>query len=206
MGKNTDGWSLMLDDSLLEGDKDSITSWVARKLLQAFGWTTVTHLPPGHKFVIILAPHTSYWDYPLILLYSLSARLHCRWIGHNALFIWPLGYISRALGGFKLDRRHKGGTVKRLIRAFAEHDQLVLGLAPEATKAFVPRWRTGFYHIALGAQVPLVLAFVDYQNKSLGCSRYFMPSGNTAQDEHTIRFFYRHLKGKNPQMAGPVKL
>jgi 1-acyl-sn-glycerol-3-phosphate acyltransferase len=120
-------------------------------------------------------------------------------MGKDALFRWPFGPFFRWLGGLPIDRTKRTNTVSQCIEYFRENGEFVLGNAPEGTRKKVDRWKTGFYHIAMGAEVPIVFAFLDYEKKVGGIGGYLVPSGDIELDMKKIMGFYSKISGKHPE-------
>lgn len=179
---------------------------VARWLLRALGWRVEVCLPQAKKYVLVGAPHTSNWDFPVGLLAVWEIGFKVRWIGKHTLFRWPLGPLMRALGGIPVDRsaRHRFADQMRVI--FDRHDELVLLITPEGTRSRTEYWKSGFYYIALGAKVPIVLGYVDFPSKRLGIGPSFMPSGDIEADMRIIQAFYADKTGLRPQNQGDVRV
>jgi len=164
----------------------------------------VGEVPPLAKAVFIAAPHTSNWDGFWFLVYKVALDVEVRFLAKDTLFWWPLGPVLRAMGALPIDRRDAATIVPQLVAAFAASDHLFLALAPEGTRKRVPYWKTGFYRIAKAADVPIVLAFIDYRQKRLGIGPT-LPDGTTMVDDlGTIREFYAQFTGKRPELQGPV--
>jgi len=156
------------------------------------------------KAVFVAAPHTSNWDGIWLLVYKVALKVDVRFLAKHTLFWWPLGSILRALGAMPIDRSGAHDTVKHLIETFATQDRLFLALAPEGTRSWKPYWKTGFYQIAKSANVPIVLAFIDYKNKKLGVG-ITLPDGQTMdQDLRMIREFYAPFTAARPEREGPI--
>lgn len=164
-------------------------------MLKLSGWRVTGELPPGvHQAVIIGAPHTSNWDFPLAMAALFTARWRFYWVGKHSLFQGLAGPFMRFLGGIALDRSRAKNTVQAYAELFQQHPTLKIMLAPEGTRSAAP-WRTGFYHIALQAGVPIVLGFVDRRHKTIGLGPCIQPSGDLAADLALIRAFYQDKEG-----------
>ena len=149
------------------------------------------------KYVLIGAPHTSNWDFPYTLMVCFSLRLRVVWMAKASLFKWPLGPLSRWLGGIAIDRSTSNNTVQNTIDAFAARERLAVIVAPEGTRGKVTHWKTGFYHIAHGAGVPIALAYLDYKHKTGGIGHMFHTTGDIGADMAAIQQFYSGVTGKN---------
>jgi 1-acyl-sn-glycerol-3-phosphate acyltransferase len=184
---------------------------LGRFLFWVGGWRVEGQLPSFDKFVLILAPHTSYWDLPIALAAEFSATFgmyHVRqmWMGKHTAFLGPLGALLRATGGVPVDRRSSHGTVETAIEAFNSHERLMIGVTPEGTRQRAPYWKSGFYHIALGAQVPIVCATIDYRRKVGGVGRCLWPSGDIEADLQIIRAVYCNVTALYPDRVGEIAI
>ncbi|MBK8066065.1 MAG: lysophospholipid acyltransferase family protein [Rhodanobacteraceae bacterium] len=167
--------------------------------LRITGWKVEGELPHGTtKCVLIAAPHTSNWDLPYTLMVAFALRLHVYWMGKHSLFKWPFGPVMRWLGGIPVDREKSGNLVAASAAAIEAADgPLQLAVPPEGTRGKTRHWKTGFYYIALTAQVPIVLAYMDYARKVSGLGPVFQPTGDVAADMAAIKRFYAPIKGRN---------
>ncbi len=168
--------------------------------LKLTGWKIVGQLPAdARKSVFIAAPHTSNWDLPYTLMVAFALRLNIYWMGKAQIFRWPFGPLMRWLGGVAVQREQANNLVAASVQALQTSDGPVqLVVPPEGTRSKVRYWKTGFYYIALGAQVPIVMSFMDYGNKVSGLGPAFVPTGDIEADMVAIKAFYAPFKGKNP--------
>ncbi|MEI6619388.1 MAG: lysophospholipid acyltransferase family protein [Betaproteobacteria bacterium] len=168
--------------------------------LKLTGWKIVGQLPAdARKSVFIAAPHTSNWDLPYTLMVAFTLRLNIYWMGKAQIFRWPFGPLMRWLGGVAVQRENANNLVAASVEALKLSDGPVqLVVPPEGTRSKVRYWKTGFYYIALGAQVPIVMSFMDYGNKVSGLGPAFVPTGDIEADMVAIKAFYAPFKGKNP--------
>lgn len=164
-------------------------------LLKILGWRVVGELPREHKYVLIGAPHTSNWDFPLMLLAVLKIGMDVHWLGKSSLFPSLLGSVMRWLGGIPVDRSKTNNLVAQLVELFHRRDELIVLIPPEGTRSKVERWKSGFYHVAAGAGVPILLGFVDASRRELGFGPLFYPSGDYEADLQRIQSFYRDKRG-----------
>ena len=168
--------------------------------LRLFGWRAVGKVPKGlRKYVIIAAPHTSYWDFPLFVLIVFALRMNLNVFVKHTLFIGPLGWFLRYCGGVPVDRRAAGARVRQTVQEFEKNDDMVLLITPEGTRSPQPNWKTGFYHIASEANVPIAIAFVDTAAKRAGIDHFFMPTGDLDEDLSEIKAFYDARRGLKPE-------
>jgi 1-acyl-sn-glycerol-3-phosphate acyltransferase len=180
--------------------------WLAKMLLRLFGWRVEGPAPDLPKYVLIVAPHTSNWDFLVMLALAAALRLKVTWMGKHTLFRPPFGRIMRRLGGLPINRTARHNAVEQAIESFRASDRLALAILPEGTRKRASYWKSGFYHIARGANVPIALGFADYQRKVGGIGRVFMPSGDTEADMAIIRDFYTGIIGKRPEQFGEIRL
>lgn len=179
---------------------------IARMLLALFGWRAVGAMPDVPKAVLMVAPHTSNWDFPVMLLLAVALGIKTTWMGKHTLFRPPFGWIMRRLGGLPINRTASHNMVEQAVTALRAADRLVLAVLPEGTRKRAPYWKSGFYYIANGARVPLVLGFADYQRKVGGIGPVIMPSGDAEADMAAIRAFYVGVVGKRPDQFGEIRL
>jgi 1-acyl-sn-glycerol-3-phosphate acyltransferase len=150
------------------------------------------------QYVLIAAPHTSGLDFLAMLALDFAFQVGAVWMGKESLFRAPLGPVFRRLGGIPIDRSSRHNVVEQAIQAFQHSGKMVLVIAPEGTRNRTKRWKTGFYYIAQGAGVPIVLGFIDYGLRTVGFGPTLTPSGDIAADMKIIRAFYEGKKGKHP--------
>ena len=169
-------------------------------VLKLAGWKVSGQLPAnGRKCVLIAAPHTSNWDLPYTLMVALALRLNIYWMGKEQIFRPPFRGLMMWLGGLPVRRESANNLVAASITALQEADgQVQLVVPPEGTRSKARYWKTGFYYIATGAQVPIVMAYMDYERKVSGLGPVFEPTGDIEADMVTIKAFYAPFKGKNP--------
>ena len=177
---------------------------IARLILRLGGWTAVGGQLDVPKAVIIAAPHTSNWDGFWALVYKVSVGLDVRFFAKHSLFWFPLGTILRALGGVGLDRRRAGSAVDQAIEMFRDEESFYFGLAPEGTRRKMPGWKTGFYRIATGADVPVYLGFLDFGKKRVGIGPHFKLSGDPEADLAVCHEFYAGIEGRRPEQTSPI--
>lgn len=174
--------------------------------LKIAGWRRVGRLPELPRYVMIGAHHTSNWDAPIAIAMVFAFRLKAYWLGKHTAFRWPFRGLLKWLGGIPIDRTKSTDVVTQMIEEMKKRAELVLLLAPEGTRKKVTRWKTGFYHIAVGAGVPIVLSFLDYTRKEGGLGPVFHPTGHLAADMADILTFYSTVTGKHPERMGVVEI
>ena len=179
---------------------------LARAFLRLTRWGPEGERPSAPRFVLIAAPHTSNWDLAYLLALAEVYDLRISWMGKHTIFRWPLGGLFRALGGIPIRRHERADRVGAMAREFAERDTFALVVPAEATRGWAPHWKSGFYHIARRANVPIVMGFLDYARRRGGFGPQLFPSGDITEDMAVIRGFYAGKVGKYPENFGPVKL
>jgi 1-acyl-sn-glycerol-3-phosphate acyltransferase len=183
-----------------------IPSWLGRLYLWLTGWQVVGEPPGADKYIIVAAPHTSNWDAPTMLAVAAVLRIRIHWTVKDSWCRGPIGWLMLRLGALPINRSSRHNVVDQVIEAFAHNGRLVLLVTPEGTRAYTEYWKSGFYYMALGAQVPLVLAVIDYQNKRGGLGPVLVPSGNITADMDTIRAHREQQHAKYPKRVGPVQI
>lgn len=179
---------------------------MAWRALALRGWHVVLaqRVPP--RCVIVFYPHTSNWDFPIGLLAKFALDLRIRWVGKDSLFRWPVAAILRRWGGIPVNRRERTGFTERLVRQFAQGDDFRLAIAPEGTRRRTRAWKSGFYHVASAARVPVALAFIDYPRREIGIGACVELTGDAHADMARIADFYADKTGHRPERQGPVQL
>lgn len=163
--------------------------------LKLIGWDAKGEPLDHQRCVLIAAPHTSNWDFPLMLMIVLKLRLRLFWMGKHTLFPFPFGWLMKWLGGIPINRAASHNVVNETVRQYRENDELIVLIPPEGTRSKVDRWKTGFYHIARNAEVPILLGYVDTENKIAGFADFFIPTGDLEKDMEEIRQFYKDKTG-----------
>lgn len=178
---------------------NACTRFLGRSVLSVLRWTIQGEFPNRPKLVTIIAPHTSYWDFIIGMAGKLALGLYANWLGKHTVFFWPLDVLLRWLGGIPVDRSSSHGTVEQVVELFGSREKLVLGLSPEGTRKRVEKWKTGFYHIALRAGVPIVPIYLDYAHKILGIGPMMIPTGDMERDLREMGTIYSHIRARYPE-------
>jgi 1-acyl-sn-glycerol-3-phosphate acyltransferase len=169
------------------------------------GWRLRGSLPQEPRFVAILAPHTSNWDFLLGIAAMFALGFRLTWLGKHTIFRGPAGPLLRWLGGEPVDRTVAGGIVSTAIERFAARRQYALGLSPEGTRQRVSEWKTGFHRIARGAGTPIVPVVLDYQQRTMTIGAPFWPGDDVDGDLASLRALFRKEMAKHPeQFAEPA--
>ena len=178
---------------------------LAHFILKVCGWTPVGDLPDLDKAVFIAAPHTSNWDGIWLMIYRVALDIDIHFLAKHTLFWWPLGTVLSALGAMPLDRGLSASTVRQIKEEFAKRDRFWFALSPEGTRKWQPHWKTGFHRIAKAANVPIVLAFIDYPSKRMGIGITLPPPRDIERDLQSFREFYEPFQGRNPENKGAIE-
>jgi 1-acyl-sn-glycerol-3-phosphate acyltransferase len=179
---------------------------VARGFLRLAGWHAEGGKPQLRRCVVIGAPHTSNWDFVFALALAAVLDVKITWLGKHALFRPPFGWLMRRLGGIPVVRHRREDMVSRMAHIFETRESLVLVLSAEGTRRYTPHWKSGFYHIARAANVPIVLGYLDYARRCGGFGPAILPSGDMRSDMDEIRDFFADKTAKHPDRVGAVRL
>jgi len=169
-------------------------------LFKLKGWKMDVHLPVGYeRCVMIAAPHTTNWDFLYSQAVFLQYNLPVKYLAKKELFRWPLKGIMERTGGLPVYRSSKNKLVNDMIQLFRDNEKLMLAIPAEGTRKRVEKWKTGFYHVALGANVPVLLGYLDYKNKIAGFGPLVYMTGDCLKDAELIKNFYKNIAGKFPE-------
>ena len=170
------------------------------------GWRIEGGLPPERKFVAVGAPHTSNWDFVVMLGVMASFGEKASFMGKDSLFKGPFGFVMRHLGGISIRRGVRESVVEQMADAFAAATSLILVIAPAGTRHRSDHWKSGFYHIARRAAVPVVAAKINYRDKLVSFGQPLTPSGDVSGDMGELRLFFADGVGKFPEQASTPRL
>lgn len=171
-------------------------------LFRLRGWTFDDQLPRSKKYVMVVAPHTSNWDFFLMVSMGAALKRQVRFMGKHSIFIGPLATLLRWLGGIPVERNSHHNFVEQMVQQFADCDDMVLVIAPEGTRSKVDTWKGGFYHIAAGAKVPVVAVALDYGRRRVGIVAEVLPSGDLHADMAAIARTFQGVTACHPQLDG----
>lgn len=184
---------------------EPISQKIGKQVAKWWGWEIVLDVTPPPKCVIIGAHHTAGTDLPLALMFIAASNLPVRWVMKDTMFWFPLGLLWKSLGGIPVNRRTHENFVARMAEQICASEAMMLVIAPDGTRGHAPYWKTGFYHIAQMANVPIVLGFLDFPSKRIGLGSMFTPSGNLEADLEIIRKFYAPVRGKYPERHSEIR-
>ena len=168
-------------------------------ILKLFGWTRVLLPEEPEKFVLCVAPHTSNWDFIFGLLFYNSVNYRFHIIMKKEWFVFPLNYFFKSIVVLPIDRKKRDLITNQMTEKFSSEKDFKLAITPEGTRSRNPKWKTGFYYIALNAGVPIVLGVIDYSKKEIGYKKIFYPTGDVKSDIDEIKNFYNASQAKYPK-------
>jgi 1-acyl-sn-glycerol-3-phosphate acyltransferase len=184
----------------------AVEKLLARWFLRLAGWQTEGMKPTAKRCVLIAAPHTSNWDLAFLLAFAAIFEVRISWMGKHALFRPPFGWLMRRTGGIPIVRHERGGMVAQAARMLTSADELMLVVPAEGTRARASHWKSGFYHIARAANVPIVLGYLDYARRRGGFGAAIDATGDVRADMDKIRHFYSDKVARYPECFGDVRL
>jgi len=177
---------------------------LSKLFLKSIGWKLVGEVPKEvKKAVLVCAPHTSNWDFPLALASFALADLKVNYFIKKSWFFFPLNLLFKATGGVPVDRSKNHGLVHSMALLLKESDEMIIAVPAEGTRSWVSKWKTGFYHIAKTANVPIIMGFVDFKMKEVGFGPMFNVSGDFHKDMSKIQAFFENKSGKFPNKYNP---
>jgi 1-acyl-sn-glycerol-3-phosphate acyltransferase len=188
---------------------ESLPTWgqrTALRLLTLAGWEVRYKPLPGPHGIAVVYPHTSNWDFLVGLLGKWAIGLKFRWVAKDSLFRGPMGTIMRYWGGIPIDRRASMGATRQLAQTMLAEKWCWIGITPEGTRSYRPHWKSGFYHLATTAKVPLLLVYIDYGTKVLSVVDTLTVSGDLEKDMAAIAAVYEGRQALYPDQAAPIKL
>lgn len=168
-----------------------------RACVRLSGWRLEGELPDVPRLVLIVAPHSSWWDGIWGLLFKLALGVDIAFMAKRELFRWPLGGLLRKLGGLPVERGAAHDVVAQMVTRFAEHERFWLGIEPEGTRKPVRKWKSGFWHIAHQAGVPILPGYFDYPRRVIGLGPLFHTGDDRHADIARLRAFYAPFRGKH---------
>ncbi|UVW26877.1 1-acyl-sn-glycerol-3-phosphate acyltransferase [Massilia sp. H6] len=196
----------MSDYLLRPADLPSWGQRTALRLLNLAGWKLRFKPLPGPHGIAVVYPHTSNWDFPLGLLGKWAIGLKFRWLGKDSLFRGPMGTLMRYWGGIAVDRRASMGATRQLADTMLASPWCWIGITPEGTRSYRPHWKSGFYHLATTARVPLLLVYIDYGTRLISVVDTLELSGDSQTDMATIAAVYAGRQARYPDQAAPITL
>ncbi len=174
---------------------------LARKILTVSGWQVVGQFPKEKKFILIVAPHTSNWDFIVAMLVMLALNINVRFMGKKSIFIGPFKWLLESLGGVAIDRQHPHGIVGQMVSLFNNSEKMILGLAPEGTRSKTVEWKKGFLYIANQANVPVIPISLDFAKKEVEILPQHQVCHDIDKSLTQIKSLYSQVCAKNPHLV-----
>lgn len=169
-------------------------------ILYLFGWRIDKSAPANVKqAVIVVGPHTSNWDFVIGKMAFVYYRVNAKYLIKKELFVPPFGWLLKAMGGIPVDRKKSTNVTAQAVNFFKENEKFYLVFTPEGTRSYQPEWKKGFYFIAQNANVPIYIAYIDYQRKIGGFHSLFTPTGDVDADIRYIKNILADYKGRFPE-------
>jgi 1-acyl-sn-glycerol-3-phosphate acyltransferase len=185
---------------------NAFAHWLGKTIIRVSGWRVAGGVPKSKSMLIIAAPHTSNWDLFFLLGAAYSFRLSIQWLVKDSLFLPIMGSTLSFLGGIPVDRSKNNNLVTDLATRIQNSEGLALVVPPSGTRRYTEHWKSGFYRIALAANVPIVCGYLDYTRKEAGLGLSFHLTGNMTEDMDKIRAFYEPFVGKHPDNKSRIRL
>lgn len=183
-----------------------MTYLIGRSVLRILGWKIDGSYPTEKKFIIIVAPHISNWDFVIGIAVMWTLRIKIHYLGKSSIFIGPFGWWLRRIGGIPVHRSKAMDLVQQLKKQFDSRDEIVLAIAPEGTRSYRDCWKSGFYHMAVGCQLPVLVACMDQSRKVLTLGHLIDLEGDPSIDMDHIRAFYHRFDLPAHPKFGPIRL
>jgi len=172
---------------------------ISRLILRLFGWKVILSCEEPPKSIVCVAPHTSNWDFIVGKLSYWAVNRQSSFLIKKSWFIFPLNYIFNSMGGIPIDRKKASSVTDQMALEFNKREKFHLAITPEGTRSFTKRWKMGFYNIALKANIPIELAYIDYKKKEMGVKEVFIPTGDEKADMKHIKSYYKDVEGRFPE-------
>ncbi|WP_197463744.1 lysophospholipid acyltransferase family protein [Desulfuromonas sp. DDH964] len=172
---------------------------LGRFAMRRLGWRLAGPFPEQSKLVVVVAPHTSNWDFIVGIALVFATGLHANWLAKHVFFRPPLGLLARWLGGIAVDRSKRNDLVEQTTAIYRQRERIWLGITPEGTRKKVERWKSGFWHIAKAAGVPIALCYFDYRKREIGFGPLLLPGENYEADLARIQAFYADVAPRHPE-------
>ena len=183
-----------------------VLNLLGRLFIWLTGWRVEGQIPRRGKVIILAAPHTTNWDFVYLLGAAFYLGLSVKWLGKSSLFSFPFSRIMKTLGGIAVDRSKSNGMVEQVVGTICSATKISLVIPPSGTRKKTEYWRSGFYHIAKSANVPIVCGYLDYEKRMAGLGPNFFLSNSLSDDMNKIRNFYEGKVGKFPSLTSRIRL
>ena len=173
---------------------------ISKYLFEMAGWKAVVTVPEPPKSVICIAPHTSNWDFLIGKMYYWSLGRKSSFLMKKSWFFFPIGSLLKSMGGIPVDRSKRTSVTDQVADEFNKREFFHVAITPEGTRSLVKKWKMGFYYIAMKANVPIQLAYIDYAKKEMGITAIFYPTGDEENDLTKIQEFYKDVTPCHPEL------
>ena len=183
------------------GKRSHFFQWLGVEALFALGWQISGSIPNEERIVIVVAPHTSNWDFLVGMSSILALNLNVKWLGKKSLFMPGISWFFRWLGGIPVDRKNPNTLIEHIVKIVDRENGLMIGVAPEGSRKKVDRWKSGFLRIASQTKSKIMFIGIDATSKTLKIGQLFEPSGDTEKDIIFVMDYYKQFKGINPNQS-----
>ena len=185
----------------LRANRPRILRLVGKTAMKITGWKTVGHFPRDERVVLVVGPHTSNWDFVVAMSAVLSWDINIHWVGKHSIFKKGFRRVLRKMGGIPVNRANPDALKEEIVDITNKYKGFIIGLAPEGTRKKVERLKTGFLRIANDTNSKIMLAGIDFSNKTIELGEFFSPSGDVEQDLNNIKHYFSNFSGKRPELS-----
>lgn len=185
----------------LIANRPRILKLIGKGLMKLTGWKTTGHFPKDERVVLVVGPHTSNWDFIVAMSAVLSWDIHIHWLGKHSIFKKGFRRILKSLGGIPVNRANPQDLMDEIQAIASQYQGFIIGMAPEGTRKKVERLKTGFLRIATQTNSKIMLAGIDFSNKTIQLGEFFTPSGDIEKDLENIKSYFSHFSGKRPELS-----
>lgn len=179
----------------------TLLAWFASLHLWLFGWKIIGEPPAEKKYLMVSGPHTSNWDFYLLMMYMFKHGIAIHWLGKHTLFEGAIGIFSSWFGGIPVNRKKSTNVAQQVVDFYDNSEQLIVLVTPEGTRAKVENWKTGFYHIAHDAGIPIIAGFCDFTKKEIGIGPTWHTTTDVDKGIAEIKAFFATVDGKYPELG-----
>ena len=185
----------------LRANRPRILRFIGKAAMKITGWKTVGHFPRDERVVLVVGPHTSNWDFVVAMSAVLSWDINIHWVGKHSIFKKGFRRVLRKMGGIPVNRANPDALKEEIVDITNKYKGFIIGLAPEGTRKKVERLKTGFLRIANDTNSKIMLAGIDFSNKTIELGEFFSPSGDVEQDLNNIKHYFSNFSGKRPELS-----
>ena len=185
----------------LRANRPRILRFIGKAAMKITGWKTIGHFPRDERVVLVVGPHTSNWDFVVAMSAVLSWDINIHWVGKHSIFKKGFRRVLRKMGGIPVNRADPNALKEEIVDITNKYKGFIIGLAPEGTRKKVERLKTGFLRIANDTNSKIMLAGIDFSNKTIELGEFFSPSGDVEQDLNNIKHYFSNFSGKRPELS-----